>query len=63
MLHDITIKSLKLGDSVELSFNGEDFKGKVVGTTVVNFMREYCVEFADGSKRWFLGSALESLKN
>jgi len=63
MFHDVTKKTLKLGDSVELSFNGEDFKGKVVGTTVVNFLREYYVEFADGSKRWFLGSVLETLKN
>jgi hypothetical protein len=58
-----TRKTLKLGDSVELSFNGEDFKVKIVQTTVVNFMREYLVEFADGSKKWFVAADFRRLKN
>lgn len=63
MLHDITKKQFQKGDTVKLSLQGVDVVGTIVATTVSNFIREYQVQFADGSKRWLLDYDFKHLKN
>lgn len=63
MFSDIAQKAIETGTPVNLSFEGQKFAGKVVKTTIVKFLREYCIEFDDGSRRWFSNQVLENQTN
>jgi hypothetical protein len=42
----------KAGDKVHLSYDGQSFQVTVKSSTIVGFVREYCIEYSDGSKRY-----------
>lgn len=63
MFSDIAQKAVETGQTVCICFGGQEFSGKVVRTSVVKFVREYYIEFQDGSRRWFTHQFLENQKN
>lgn len=63
MLHDITKKILKPGDTFQIFLDGSVVSGKVVETTVINFLREYRVEISPGEFRWLIESDFSHQKN
>ena len=63
MFNDIETPIKKKGDAIRLSLNGTVFEGVVLETTILNYTREYHVEFGDGSRKWFRAAVFQCLKN
>lgn len=63
MFSDIRNPTMKKGDAVKLSLNGTDFDGIIIETTIIKFIREYHLEFDDGSRRWFRDAVFQCMKN
>lgn len=63
MLHDVTKKVLKPGDDSQIFLDGTVISGKIIETTVVNFLREYKVEIATGQFRWLIESDFSHKRN
>jgi len=49
---EVPLAKYKKGDKVNLSYNGEVYPVTVKSSTVIGFLREYCIEYRDGSKRY-----------
>ena len=63
MFNDIGEPTMKKGDAVRLSLNGTEFEGIIIKTTILNFIREYHLEFGDGSRKWFRDTVFQCVKN
>jgi hypothetical protein len=63
LIKPLPVAKYKVGDVVKLSYDGELYPVTIKSFTVIGFIKEYTVEYTDGTKNNVRESEFENLLN